>query len=459
MKVLVTGATGFIGRQLLLDLGERGRDIVVLTRNAQSAGARLPVSCRIHAWDSSRQPPPPEAFAGVKAVVHLTGAGVAKSRWTSARKKEIARSRILSTRNLVQAMEQLESKPEVLVSASAIGFYGQDSGTAMREDAPPGTGFLAETCREWEEEAFRAQSLGIRVVALRLAFVIGRNSVAMDRILPAFRLGLGGPLGSGKQPMSWIHVRDAAGLILHTLQTPSMKGAFNAVSPNTVSNGEFARVLGKTLRRPALLPVPAFALKIGLGEMSQLLLSSPQASAAKAAASGYRFQFPTLEGALREICGSPCREFQMEQWVPQPVDKIFSFFGDAKSLETLTPDFLAFKILGQSTQTLEEGTLIDYRIKLHGVPVRWQSRIFDWRPRSGFSDMQTKGPYADWRHTHEFIEKDGGTLIRDKAVYRLPFGVLGDTLAGPVVRKDLERIFAYRRKKIEELFGGPDRRP
>jgi len=168
-----------------------------------------------------------------------------------------------------------------------------------------GTGFLADVCREWEREALRAESLGIRTVVLRLAFVIGRNGAAMNRMLPVFRLGLGGPLGGGGQIMSWLHVRDAAGILLHALETPSLRGACNAASPHTVSNAEFTRTLATTLHRPAFLPVPAFALKLALGEMSQLLLSNPRVSADKVLQAGYEFHYPDLADALAEICGVP----------------------------------------------------------------------------------------------------------------------------------------------------------
>ncbi|MFQ5671792.1 MAG: TIGR01777 family oxidoreductase [Nitrospinales bacterium] len=303
MKVLVTGAAGFIGRQVAAILRDRGHDLVVLSRDPQTASARLAVPCAIFPWRPAHAAPPAEAFRGVRAVIHLAGAGVAERRWTAARKEEIRRSRVQSTRHLVDALAALEAKPEVLVCASAIGYYGGDSGAVMREDAPPGTGFLAGVCREWEREAVRAESLGIRVVVLRLAFVIGRNGAAMNRILPVFRLGLGGPLGGGGQPMSWIHVRDAAGIVLHALETPSMQGAYNAAGPNTVSNAEFTRALAQTLNRPAFLPVPALALKLALGEMSQLLLSNPRVSSDKILQAGYEFHYPDIKSALREICG------------------------------------------------------------------------------------------------------------------------------------------------------------
>ena len=275
----------------------------------------------------------------------------------------------------------------------------------------------------------------------------------MKMMLPPFRLGLGGPLGDGRQWMSWVHVRDLAWLIIHAVETPSLHGPVNAVSPNPATNREFSKILGKVLNRPAILPVPSFVLRTALGGMSELLLDSQKVSSRKVQESGFKFTYPQLEDALKVICDQPGHTLRMEQWVPQPTDRVFSFFSDSKNLELITPPILQFKILRQSTGEMRAGTKLDYRMKMHGFPVRWQSTIGDWVPNVRFSDRQSRGPYAYWNHVHEFIEKDGGTVLRDSAVYRLPFGVPGDVAAHWLVRRDLESIFAYRRKKIEELFG------
>ncbi len=450
MKILVTGATGFIGRQVILYLRDRGHEIVVLTRDAQKAPVRLPIACPVFFWQGADQPPPREAFAGVDAVVHLAGENII-NRWTASRKKEIIKSRAESTRQLVAVMQELDHKPKVFVCASAIGYYGDRGDESLDESAEPGEGFLSDLCRQWEEAARQAEESGIRVVSLRIGVVLGHDGGALQPMLPPFRMGFGGKVASGKQWMSWIHVRDLAGLILHAIETDTVNGPLNAVSPQPVPSVEFTQTLAAVLKRPHLFPVPGFVLKIIMGEASQVVLTSQRVIARKTA--GYEFVFPELKAALEDICGREDHELLMEQWVPRPIEEVFNFFGDAQNLELVTPPHLRFKVLGSTTNPLQAGTLIDYKLQLHGIPFRWQSLIGEWNPVIHFSDTQMRGPYKKWHHTHTFIEQDGGTLIRDHALYRLPFGVPGDTVAYFFVKKDLEKIFSYRVAKVRELFG------
>ena len=455
MKVLVTGATGFIGRHLVLALKEKGHQIIVLTRDLESAGFHLPSRCKTHLWRPALEKPKPEGLQGVQAVIHLAGAGVADRRWSLARKKEIIRSRVHSTRNLVRALKETKQKPQVFISASAIGFYGDTGDTLADESFPPGSGFLSEVCQKWEKEIFEVEPLGIRTVALRIGFVLGHGGIAMNRLLPPFKMSLGGPLGNGKQWMSWIHAQDVASLICHMIENSKFFGVYNAVAPEPISNRTFTKTLGQVLNRPAVIPTPEFMLKLGLGEMAQLILASQKVSSCKIQESGYTFHYPDLESALNEVCNHPGQEFQTEQWVPKPIDTVFNFFRNSKNLETLTPGFLNFKILSQSNGEMGEGFLLNYRLRLHGIPIHWQSKILDWNPPNRFSDKQIRGPYAYWEHSHEFFEEDGGTVIRDRVVYRLPFSPAADLLVGPFVRNDLQEIFTFRQKKIVEIFGTP----
>lgn len=453
MKVLVTGATGFIGNTLLKALKAHGHEISILTRNAEEAGFHLPVLCDVFEWNPEKAVPDASAFMGVDAVLHLTGENIAGGRWTEKRKERIVNSRILSTRHLVEALGKLKHKPEVLVSSSAVGFYGGSGNSLLTEDCPPASCFLAELCRDWEQEAQKAEVHNIRTVCLRTGMVLGKDGGAMKRMLPPFQMGLGGILGSGKQWMSWIHVKDMAEMFIHAMETQSLKGIYNSVSPNPITNLEFTKTLEKLVKRPTILPIPELALKTIFGDMSQILMASQKVSAEKISKTGFQFKYPDLHSALQQIVDLPFLQFQMEQWTPQPVQKIFSFFSDSKNLELLTPDHLSFKVLSQSTEKIEEGTRLDYKLSLHGIPFRWQSKITDWNPDARFSDHQTKGPYSLWEHTHEFEEKNGGTLIRDKVNYKVPFGIPGEMLAIDFVQNDLQKIFNYRRKKIKELFG------
>ena len=452
MKIFVTGATGFVGKEVLLLLSERGHSIVTLTRDAQKASISLPVICEIVEGNPQQPGDWIQKLEGVDAVLHLAGENVV-GRWTAYLKREIVRSRIESTRNLIQAFKKLGQKPSVFVSASAIGYYGDRGNDELNENSTLGTGFLAEVCQSWEDEIFRAMDSGIRTVAMRIGVVLGHDGGALKMMLPPFRLGLGGRLGSGHQWMSWVHLRDLAGMLVYAMENDSVTGPINAVSPNPVTNRDFTQKLADILSRPAIFPLPLAVLRIVFGEMSQILIASQKTSAEKIRKAGYKFTYPNLSNALKVICDRIGHEFLMEQWVPAPINRVFDFFSDAKNLKTITPPLFHFKILDQSDKRLRDGTITTYSLKFHGIRFRWKSRIMDFQHGVRFSDEQIRGPYSMWHHTHQFFEKDGGTVIHDRIIYKLPGWLPGDVMAHQFVRKDLESIFIYRRKKIEDIFG------
>ena len=449
---MVTGATGFIGKELIKRLNEMGHEIVVLTRNSDSARFRVPVHCEVITWDPCKYHLQSTALKGVDAVINLAGENIADGRWSPERKRELIQSRELSARRLVNAISYMDKKPKTLVSVSAIGFYGNRGDALLNETDSKGHGFLSDVCKVWEEEILKAKELRVRTVAYRLGMVLGHDGGALNKILPPFKLGLGGKLGSGSQWMSWIHINDLVNMLVHAIENPSIDGIYNAVSPNPVRNKEFTKTLGNVLNRPTIFPVPKFVLKIALGELSELLLGSQRVAAKKISDTGFKFNYPHVKEALQEVCGNSYHEIQLEQWVPQPVNRTFSFFKEARNLEKITPKFLNFKILNQSTPEIQEGTKINYRLSLHGLPVSWISKITDWKPNQKFSDIQVKGPYSHWYHTHEFEEKNGGTLIKDHVLYKVPFGIPGDLVAGKWVRKDLEKVFTHRHKTIDTLL-------
>ena len=301
MKIAVTGGTGFIGRGLCETLAARGNSLVALLRQPGSAGTLPPGTERVE-WRSGAGPPPPQVFAGVDAIVHLAGEGVAR-RWTPERKRRIRQSRVTGTRHLVEALAAIEERPRVLVSASAIGIYGDCGDETLTEESPPGGGFLAEVCVEWEAAAERAAALGVRVVRLRIGVVLDDGGGALAQLLTPFKLGLGGPINGGRQWISWVHRADVVGLILHALDQSAVAGTLNATAPGPVRNRDFARTLATVLRRPAFVPLPAFMLRLVLGEMASVLLGSQRVLPVRTEASGYRFRFPALESALRHSIG------------------------------------------------------------------------------------------------------------------------------------------------------------
>jgi ligand-binding SRPBCC domain-containing protein len=347
-----------------------------------------------------------------------------------------------------------DARPATLISASAVGYYGDRRDEILREDSNPGDArqdFLARICTDWENEVFGRPIEGVRAVAVRLGVVFARGGGALETMLPAFNLGAGAVIGSGDQWMSWIHIDDALEALYFLLENSSAQGAANLTSPNPVTNREFTRALAGALSRPARFRVPSFGLKLAFGEKSSMLLASQRAIPARLQSLGFQFRYERIGEALGDLCSA--NRFESVQWIRRDVTEVFPFFSDAKNLERITPPWLSFHLLGSIDMEMREGTHIQYRLKLHGLPVKWKSRIDRWESGKMFRDIQVEGPYRRWEHEHRFISVGGGTLIKDSVRYKLPFGAFGEALAGHWVARDVRAIFAYRRKAIEEIFG------
>ena len=301
MKVAITGATGFIGKYVIDRLRKEGFTPVVLTRSPEKAAKAFGASVEAHAWNPEKEVAPASVLEKVEAVIHLAGEGIANGRWTEKRKKKILDSRVIGTRNLVAGINGLRGKkPSVLVSASAIGFYGNRGSEALSESSLLGNGFLSDVCSAWEEEAKKVDP-AVRLVLTRIGIVLGREGGALQKLLPLFKLGGGGPVGTGKQYMSWIHVQDVAGLIVFAVKNTGIQGPMNAVAPKPVTNSEFTKALGKAVHRPAFFPAPAFGIKLALGELSCLVLHSQRVTPEVAQKAGYSFSFPDIDSALTDL--------------------------------------------------------------------------------------------------------------------------------------------------------------
>jgi len=292
-KVLVSGSSGLIGTALLPALRSSDYEVTCLVRGAASGSGRI-------GWDPAR-PLAPESVSGFDTVIHLAGESIV-GRWTGAKKQRILESRVQGTRNLAEALAAAPQPPLALISASAIGYYGDRGDETLREDSPSGSGFLPGVCREWEAAAEPAAKAGIRTVQMRFGLVLSPSGGALQKMLPPFRMGVGGNMGNGRQWWSWVDIDDLVGAIQHVIKTDTLQGPVNVVAPNPARNAEFTKTLASVLSRPAIFPMPGFAARLVFGQMGdELLLASQRVEPAKLMASGYVFQKPELRPALLAI--------------------------------------------------------------------------------------------------------------------------------------------------------------
>jgi uncharacterized protein (TIGR01777 family) len=301
MNIIIAGGSGFIGSALVNVLQGDGHDITVLARNERSANEKLGGKARVLPWDGEFVGAWAEAMNGTDVVVNLAGESIGDGRWSGARKEKILQSRLKATRAIVDAIIKAEKKPSLLINASAVGFYGNVPSGDVDESHAPGDDFLANVCKEWELEARRAESTGVRVALIRTGIVLSKNGGALPRMLAPFKFFIGGKIGTGSQWMPWIHLEDHLGIIKYIIGRQSVSGAVNLSAPEPATMKEFARTLGKAMHRPSLFPVPGFVLKVMLGKMSSLVLEGQRAVPKKILAAGYIFKFPQLDAALRDV--------------------------------------------------------------------------------------------------------------------------------------------------------------
>lgn len=453
MRIGVTGATGFVGTAVVSALRLRGADVTVLTRNPSSS--KTPADARVRRFDPNETTPNPEPFEGLDAVIHLAGETV-DGRWTPAKKRAIFDSRVAGTRNLVASLAACSKRPRALVCASAVGYFGDRGDEKLDETSPPGGDFLAGVCVEWEREAQAAAKLGMRVASVRVSMVLGHGG-AVGKLAPIFRLGFGGPLGSGRQWMPWIHLDDLASLFCFVAERDDLSGPVCAVAPDFATNRRFGEALGAALGRPALVPAPGFALKIIVGEFAETLLGGQLIVPAKALDAGFVWKHPALESALMELLDPESgrkpavQSFAADQFVQAPIARVFAFFSAASNLQRITPPGMDFRMTTSAPIEMRRGAIFDYTVRVRGIRLAWKSLVSEWVPGVRFADVQLRGPYLLWRHTHEFEEVEGGVIVRDRIDYSLPLQPLSNVVL-PAVRRDIETLFAFRRRAIEEVF-------
>lgn len=449
MKILVTGATGLIGKKLLIDLQKKGHTVAGVARDKKQL-IEIPEDLG-YSWDAlTEEKFPVEALQGCEVIIHLAGYPIADKRWNEKVKKKILDSRVRGTRQLVAALAQIkkEDRPHTLISASAVGFYGDRGAEPLDESSSRGNDFLSDVVVQWEEEALKAKDLGLRTLLIRSGVVLSRSGGALEK-MPAVKIG------SGDNYMSWIHLQDWADFISHVLDDQKHEGIFNLVAPNAVQQSVFVRVLAQAKKIPFVLWAPKFMIQTILGQMSEMLLASQKVDPQRTLKTGFKFKFENIEDALKDIYQDEdylTQDFRMAQFVPEKIEEVFQFFSRAENLEKLTPPFLNFRIEKASTPQVQKNTIIDYKLKIHGVPTRWKTEIIDWIPLRRFVDLQRKGPYSLWHHTHEFYPLKNGTLIQDRIKYKVPGHLAGLLATGSFIKNDVRKIFNYRSQIIQSEF-------
>lgn len=446
MRILVTGASGLIGKNLIRNSLSLGHQVCALVRSPEKF-YMLPKK-NIMAWNHN-EIPDLSVFGQLDAIVHLAGENIADSYWTEDRKKGIAESRIAGTRNLVLAIKRLppDKRPKCLISGSAIGYYGYQRNEILDESSISGSDFLAKVCSEWEAEALAAEKLKMRVVLPRTGIVISSEGGALSKMPPI-------QISDGQHWMSWIHIKDMVQILQLMIEDETISGPVNCATPSPLQNKDFTSLLSEFYKVPRIGSVPRFVLNLALGEGSNVILSSLKIRPKFLDDKKFQFQFPDLKSALHE----ELKDWNMldtklfrDQFVPMRPDQIFPFFSKAENLGILTPSWLNFKITAKSDVFLKKESTIDYKLKIHGVSVKWRTLISDWKNNEFFIDEQLRGPYSKWHHLHLFEPVPGGCLLRDEVIYRIPGSLVGKWLLGHWIGKTVNKIFSFRQQRIEEM--------
>ena len=453
MRILMTGGTGLIGNSLGQALVQQGHEIRLLAREGEAARAKLSFPAQIFSWNPEKDSLAEEVLEGVEALIHLAGENIAAKRWTSDRKFKLKHSRVRTAQLLAQAFRARSSELKVVISASAVGVYGDRGDECLTEQSKTGSDFLSELCRDWEAAVDEIPAR--RTVRARFGVVLSPLGGFLTQILAPFRQFGASRLGHGRQYLSWIHIEDLVRILSSAIVDERFAGAINVCAPEPMTNADMTRILAEVLKVNEAPPVPALALKVMYGELASVLLVSQRAQSEKLRALGWSFRHPEFHSAIESIYpGFEDGDLQLtfEHWIPAGKDRVWEFFASEKNLESITPPALNFEVLKVTPERIESGTLIDYRLRIHGVPVKWRTQIDEWSPQKRFSDIQVKGPYKKWTHVHEFEPLGPGILMRDQVRFQLPLGAVGRIASLPFVLKDLNSIFSYRSKAITEVF-------
>ena len=406
MKILVTGATGFIGRELGKELVRRGHAVSVMSRNSLWARAVLPFPAEII---SGREGLPSQALEGIDAIINLAGEPIANRRWSRKQKALIRDSRIRITSDLMRFVRN--SNVRTVISASAIGIYGDRGDEILTEESGPGSGFLPEVCRAWEAELFsgvQGMTVPPRLVAVRVGVVLGRSGGMLEKMLPVFRRGLGGAIGSGRQILSWIHIYDLIQLIVFAMENENVRGVLNGVCPSPVDNQDFTRTLAKVVGRDAFLAVPGSALKLALGELAEIVLTGQKVIPERPLQLGFKFKYSNLEEALKGINGGLAageEDFIQEQYFDMKSEKILKLLDTNKEVLALQYHIDAFK-----------------------------------------------SKFRSFEHSRRLLPLGDGNILQDRVIYKIKGGRLGQSAFGNKYSNEVKKIFTDRQQALDVIW-------
>lgn len=472
MKVLVLGATGLLGRALCLRLARDHHHVTAWVRDVGAARGLLGADVELRdsaGGDAALR----DAVAGCDGVINLAGAPIAR-RWSAAVRAEAIASRVELTRRVVDAIGRADPRPRVLVAASAVGIYGDRGDEWLDEESTLGGDWLAGLCRDWEAAAQGATQHDVRVACIRIGVVLATDGGALAALLPTTKLGLGAVLGNGRQYMPWIELHDLVELFATALVDGRYEGVFNGTAPTPVRNRELVDGLAHALHRPRLFFAPGFALRLALGEAAQIVLDGQRVQPKRALALGFQFRHPELGAALEELLhgrAPPVIE-RVHEWpktaylderhprhrlettlrLASPLDEVLAFFSRSKNLGAMTPAGMRFAILGDPPETVHEGDVIDHRVHVGRIALKWRTRI-DRVDAQGFADAQLRGPYRAWYHEHGFVADGAHTIMTDRVWYAVPFGPFGSIAHALWVKPQLEEIFRHRTRCAVLRFG------
>lgn len=476
MRILISGGTGLIGRALTAKLLGQGHSIAVLehlnpVKNLLGDGVWA-----VRDWKNSDQLL--EILEWAEVVINLSGKSIDSGRWNAKNKSELMNSRISVAQNIADEISKCVTPPRLLISASAVGYYGHGGESELREDAPKGSGFLAELCEEWERVALACQSPLTRVCLLRFGVVLSREGGMLKALSTLLALRISIFFGSGKQFLSWVHLSDVVRIVEKCIDDPRLEGAINCSSPTPISSRQFARELGKITKCKVVFGLPGIIPKLMLGGPGGLLTKSQRVLPEKLLKADHEFIYSTLESALKEefsaegvsvsrIHASDINQtllaripkiskakFQLETRVSlsQAPEAVFPFFSSALNLGSMTPSWVGFEII-DFPEEMKVGATIRYKIRLGFIKINWVTEIIEWNPDHSFIDSQLRGPYKLWVHEHKISpEGENGAVMSDKVIYGLPFGIVGQVVHKLFVKRTLLRIFQFRRQVIQLRF-------